>query len=122
MADTQRLSIFIYLFAFGVAYLKSLPLEDKNNLDDLGEKNETNEEDYVLIDQRQNGSENYRINIDGVLIAFTPLESLLSGAIDDFDFSEEFDNKPNVQNGTETDASSGNATKASVKNSGKFKR
>lgn len=36
-------------------------------------------------DQRQNGSENYRLNIDGVVVAVAPAESLLSafGDIDD---------------------------------------
>ncbi|XP_021185043.3 uncharacterized protein LOC110372570 isoform X1 [Helicoverpa armigera] len=37
-------------------------------------------------DQRQNGSENYRLSIDGVVIAVAPAESLLSalGDMDDF--------------------------------------
>ncbi|KAJ8722501.1 hypothetical protein PYW07_003681 [Mythimna separata] len=35
-------------------------------------------------DQRQNGSENYRLNIDGVVIAVAPAESLLS-ALGDMD-------------------------------------
>ncbi|XP_032513754.2 uncharacterized protein LOC116767517 [Danaus plexippus] len=32
------------------------------------------------IDQRQNGTENYRLNIDGVLIAVAPAESFLSAS------------------------------------------
>ncbi|XP_041977369.1 uncharacterized protein LOC121731798 [Aricia agestis] len=38
-------------------------------------------------DQRQNGSENYRLNIDGVVIAVAPAESLLAAA-SDFDISD----------------------------------
>ncbi|XP_075969863.1 uncharacterized protein LOC142972537 isoform X2 [Anticarsia gemmatalis] len=49
-------------------------------------------------DQRQNGSENYRVNIDGVVIAVAPAESLMSalGDMDDlFDLAmEDFDFKP----------------------------
>ncbi|KAJ2952896.1 hypothetical protein O0L34_g7259 [Tuta absoluta] len=41
-------------------------------------------------DQRQNGSENYRLNIDGVVIAVAPADSLLSAA-SDIDFNDLFD-------------------------------
>lgn len=128
MANSRFVSIFICL-VFGIAYLTCLPIEDK--ADDDGDRNETSD-DYILIDQRQNGSENYRINIDGVIIAFSPLDSLLSGALDDFDFTEDFDfhkpgeQKPNEQNSTETKITTppvnvGNATIAG-KNNGKIKR
>lgn len=33
-------------------------------------------------DQRQNGTENYRINVDGVLFAVAPAEALLSSSSD----------------------------------------
>uniref|UniRef100_A0A2A4KBA2 Uncharacterized protein n=1 Tax=Heliothis virescens TaxID=7102 RepID=A0A2A4KBA2_HELVI len=41
---------------------------------------------YRRVFERQNGSENYRLNIDGVVIAVAPAESLLSalGDMDDF--------------------------------------
>ncbi|KAG7307484.1 hypothetical protein JYU34_007683 [Plutella xylostella] len=38
-------------------------------------------------DQRQNGSENYRLNIDGVVIAVAPADALLSAA-SELDFSD----------------------------------
>ncbi|GJQ84029.1 hypothetical protein Trydic_g10493 [Trypoxylus dichotomus] len=125
MASVRYLTIIICVFTLNIAYLWSLPIEE-NDLDDSGEKNETND-DYIIVDQRQNGSENYRINIDGVIIAFSPLESLLGGTLDDFDFSSEFElNKPNEQNSTEasvpTSTSAGNTTLAATRNSGKFKR
>lgn len=41
-------------------------------------------------DQRQNGTENYRLNIDGVVIAVAPAESLLAAA-SDIDFSSLLD-------------------------------
>ncbi|GBP27989.1 hypothetical protein EVAR_83620_1 [Eumeta japonica] len=41
-------------------------------------------------DQRQNGTENYRLNIDGVVIAVAPAESLLAAA-SDIDFSDLLD-------------------------------
>lgn len=49
--------------------------------------------DDRVYDQRQNGSENYRLNIDGVVIAVAPAESLLSAIsdIDLTDFLAEFD-------------------------------
>lgn len=39
-------------------------------------------------DQRQNGTENYRLNIDGVVIAVAPAESILEAAAD---FTDIFD-------------------------------
>lgn len=53
-------------------------------------------------DQRQNGTENYRLNIDGVVIAVAPAESLLSalGDMDDLldlameEFNNEYKPKP----------------------------
>lgn len=107
--------------------------EISNEIAEIDTENDTNH-DYILIDQRQNGSANYRVNIDGVVIAFTPLGSLLSGALDDFDFSDEFDfGKPEKppgdgQNSTEANAvgaslAGGVETNATVhKNGGKFKR
>lgn len=105
-----------------------LPIEDENNIE-IDDKNQStsNSEDYIIIDQRQNGSQNYRINIDGVIIALSPLEPLLAGALDDFDFSDEFEsNKPSEMNGAETNESttpaiSGNSTE-NAKSSGKVKR
>ncbi|KOB69693.1 Uncharacterized protein OBRU01_16469 [Operophtera brumata] len=44
----------------------------------------------LVYDQRQNGSENYRLNIDGVVIAVAPAESFLS-ALSDIDFSDLID-------------------------------
>ncbi|XP_049867596.1 uncharacterized protein LOC126367862 isoform X2 [Pectinophora gossypiella] len=41
-------------------------------------------------DQRQNGTENYRLNIDGVVIAVAPADSLLSAA-SSIDFNDLFD-------------------------------
>lgn len=41
-------------------------------------------------DQRQNGSENYRLNIDGVVIAVAPADSLLAAA-SDIDFGDLLD-------------------------------
>lgn len=41
-------------------------------------------------DQRQNGTENYRLNIDGVVIAVAPADSLLA-AVSDLDFNDMFD-------------------------------
>ncbi|XP_072944193.1 uncharacterized protein [Epargyreus clarus] len=43
-------------------------------------------------DQRQNGTENYRVNIDGIVIAVAPAESFLAAAsaIDFGDLLEEF--------------------------------
>lgn len=41
-------------------------------------------------DQRQNGTENYRLNIDGVVIAVAPAESLLAAA-SEIDFNDMFD-------------------------------
>ncbi|RVE44426.1 hypothetical protein evm_010903 [Chilo suppressalis] len=41
-------------------------------------------------DQRQNGSENYRLNIDGVVIAVAPADSLLAAA-SDIDISDLLD-------------------------------
>lgn len=38
-------------------------------------------------DQRQNGTENYRLNIDGVVIAVAPAESLLAAA-SEIDFGD----------------------------------
>ncbi|CAK1545173.1 unnamed protein product [Leptosia nina] len=42
------------------------------------------------FDQRQNGTENYRLNIDGVVIAVAPAESLLAAA-SDIDLSDLLD-------------------------------
>ncbi|XP_050678550.1 uncharacterized protein LOC126974887 [Leptidea sinapis] len=42
------------------------------------------------FDQRQNGTENYRLNIDGVVIAVAPAESLLA-AVSDIDLSDLID-------------------------------
>lgn len=41
-------------------------------------------------DQRQNGTENYRLNIDGVVIAVAPADSLLAAA-SEIDFNDMFD-------------------------------
>lgn len=41
-------------------------------------------------DQRQNGTENYRLNIDGVVIAVAPADSLLAAA-SELDFNDMFD-------------------------------
>ncbi|XP_066995815.1 uncharacterized protein [Anabrus simplex] len=35
-------------------------------------------EEDVLYDQRQNGTENYRVHVDGVVVAVAPAETLLS--------------------------------------------
>lgn len=49
------------------------------------------DKDHKLVyDQRQNGTENYRLNIDGVVIAVAPAESFLS-ALSDIDFSDLID-------------------------------
>lgn len=49
------------------------------------------QKDHKLIyDQRQNGSENYRLNIDGVVVAVAPVDSFLS-ALSDIDFSDLID-------------------------------
>lgn len=42
------------------------------------------------FDQRQNGTENYRLNIDGVVIAVAPADSLLAAA-SDIDISDLLD-------------------------------
>lgn len=44
----------------------------------------------VHYDQRQNGTENYRLNIDGVVIAVAPADSLLAAA-SDLDISDLLD-------------------------------
>lgn len=41
-------------------------------------------------DQRQNGTDNYRVNIDGVVIAVAPSDSLLAAA-SEIDFNDLFD-------------------------------
>ncbi|XP_047528039.1 uncharacterized protein LOC125064831 [Vanessa atalanta] len=41
---------------------------------------------HAHYDQRQNGTENYRLNIDGVVIAVAPAESLLEAASDLSDY------------------------------------
>lgn len=58
--------------------------------------------DDRVFDQRQNGTENYRVNIDGVVIAVAPAESLLNAISDidltdllaDFDFEQDQKPKP----------------------------
>lgn len=69
----------------------SFPLEDEYDNDTL------------VIDQRQNGTENYRVNVDGVIIAIADTGSLLGSYLDDFDLlEEELDGlKPQTLNGTE---------------------
>lgn len=47
-------------------------------------------EHKLVYDQRQNGTENYRLNIDGVVIAVAPAESFLS-ALSDIDISDLID-------------------------------
>lgn len=37
----------------------------------------TTQSDVNYYDQRQNGSENYRIHVDGVVLVFAPIEALL---------------------------------------------
>ena len=62
-----------------------------------------NDNDTIVIDQRQNGTENYRINVDGVVIAIADAGTLLGSYLDDFDLlEEELDGfKPQAPNGTE---------------------
>lgn len=45
------------------------------------------EDEHVHYDQRQNGTENYRVNIDGVLLAVAPAEPFLN-AVASSDISE----------------------------------
>nr|XP_022918641.1 uncharacterized protein LOC111427633 [Onthophagus taurus] len=58
---------------------------------ELTDANNTIAEDYIIIDQRQNGTDNVRVNIDGVIIALTPIEGLFGGGLEDLDFLDEFD-------------------------------
>ena len=46
---------------------------------------------HAHIDQRQNGSENYRLSIDGVVIAVAPAETLLDAASDLGDLFDQSD-------------------------------
>ncbi|CAH2086171.1 unnamed protein product [Euphydryas editha] len=45
--------------------------------------------DHTHYDQRQNGTENYRLNIDGVVIAVAPAETLLEAASDLSDYFDQ---------------------------------
>lgn len=45
--------------------------------------------DHVHYDQRQNGTENYRLNIDGVVIAVAPADTLLEAASDLSDYFDQ---------------------------------
>lgn len=45
--------------------------------------------DHAHYDQRQNGTENYRLNIDGVVIAVAPADTLLEAASDLSDYFDQ---------------------------------
>lgn len=45
-------------------------------------KEELSKTEETIYDQRQNGTENYRINIDGVVLVIAPPEALLLAAAD----------------------------------------
>lgn len=48
---------------------------------------------YEEVDQRQNGTENYRVNINGVVVMWAPAQTLLTAAqlLGDTDFDSEFE-------------------------------
>lgn len=58
-----------------------------------GENCDQNEEEVELIDERQNGTENYRVNINGVVLMYAPAGSLLTaaGLLDAANFASEFE-------------------------------
>uniref|UniRef100_A0ABD2WJ30 DUF4794 domain-containing protein n=1 Tax=Trichogramma kaykai TaxID=54128 RepID=A0ABD2WJ30_9HYME len=60
----------------------------------LIEQDKSNDRDIDRYDQRQNGTENYRVNVDGLVFILAPAETLLMGAALGPDFSSMFTEKP----------------------------
>ena len=88
MVNYRRVVCEVALLGAVLALACAAPTPDCNNM--------------KHYDQRQNGTENYRLNIDGVVIAVAPAESLLSalGDMDDLldlameEYNNEYKPKP----------------------------
>lgn len=83
----------------------------------IDKKDDDNNEEYDLIDQRQNGTENYRIDVKDVILVWAPPESLLAAATI-LEQEHNFEHKKPIEENSEThlneisvNSTSGNKTK-----------
>ncbi|RZC42846.1 hypothetical protein BDFB_008409 [Asbolus verrucosus] len=78
-----------FLITYLLLSVQSVPIEPANN--EIAKKNESyydlSQFDEVY-DQRQNGSENYRVNVNKVVLVWTPPGSLLTAAMLLSDYSD----------------------------------
>ncbi|XP_015175284.1 PREDICTED: uncharacterized protein LOC107065806 [Polistes dominula] len=107
-----KTTIFLFLlFAFVGTHVKCLPLDESEITSPTkipSSSSLSSSEDHY--DQRQNGTENYRVHIDGVVIVVAPVEALLmandlintnqsgiSTIPSTINYPKPDDNKPNIE-------------------------
>ncbi|XP_014607505.1 PREDICTED: uncharacterized protein LOC106788607 [Polistes canadensis] len=99
--------LLFLLLAFVGTHVRSLPLDESEITSSTkisSSSLSSSFEDHY--DQRQNGSENYRVHIDGVVIVIAPVEALLmandlvnnnQSGISTINYPKPDDNKPNIE-------------------------
>ncbi|KAI4481340.1 hypothetical protein M0804_009460 [Polistes exclamans] len=102
--------LLFLLLAFVGTHVRSLPLDESEIISSTKISSSSSSslsssfEDHY--DQRQNGSENYRVHIDGVVIVIAPVEALLmandlvnnnQSGISTINYPKPDDNKPNIE-------------------------
>lgn len=72
----------------------------------IDKKDDDKNEEYDVIDQRQNGTENYRIDVKDVILVWAPPESLLAAATilehETLEHEHNFEHKKPIQANSET--------------------
>ncbi|KAL2735920.1 hypothetical protein V1478_002604 [Vespula squamosa] len=71
-----KTTTLLLLFAFVGSYVRCLPIQEENvSTTSSSLSTLSNSGDHY--DQRQNGTDNYRIHVDGVVVVVAPVEALL---------------------------------------------
>ncbi|XP_035723840.1 uncharacterized protein LOC118442403 [Vespa mandarinia] len=70
-----KTTTLLLLFAFVGTHVRCLPIEESSSTTSSSSSTLSNTGDHY--DQRQNGTDNYRIHVDGVVVVVAPVEALL---------------------------------------------
>lgn len=82
------------------------PLSNSSSSKETLEENCQDSGEFEVVDERQNGTENYRVNVNGVVLIYAPAKSILTaaGLLDGANLDTEFEEVDFLQLGQESTA------------------
>lgn len=117
LSINMRIFKTVLLIASFGASVRCLPITEESSTTEVSSSSVIPQEATTALshpdttdyyDQRQNGTENYRIHVDGVVFVFAPVEAMLLAGATDSNLpisnggSQSAADKPNIHNKTES--------------------